>query len=67
MFFKILDGKIKHLNTCSHEILFSFRNDAYKLRIIFTIQNVAWPNYYRSLVNIILDNKALYVYKHKNE
>ena len=33
----------------------------------FTIQNVAWPNYYRSLVNIILDNKALYVYKHKNE
>ena len=35
--------------------------------IIFTIQNVAWPNYYRSLVNIILDNKALYVYKHKNE
>ena len=25
------------------------------------------PNYYRSLVNRILDNKALYVYKHKNE
>ena len=35
--------------------------------IIFTMQNVAWPNYYRSLVNIILDNKAPYVYKHKNE
>ena len=28
---------------------------------------MAWPNYYISLVNIILDNKALYVYKHKHE
>ena len=27
--------------------------------IIFTIQNVAWPNYFKSLVNINLDNKAL--------
>ena len=35
--------------------------------IIFTIHNVAWPNYNRSLVNIILDNKALYVYRHKDE
>ena len=32
------------------------------MMLIFNIQNVAWPNYYRSLVNIILDNKALYVY-----
>ena len=35
--------------------------------IIFTIQNVAWPIYYRSLVNRISDNKALYVYNNKNE
>ena len=33
--------------------------------IIFA--NLAWPNYYRRLVNRILDTKALYVYKHKNE
>ena len=63
MFFKILREKIKRLKTCSHEILLSFSNQC----LLFTIQNVAWPNYYRSLVNIILDNKALYVYKHKNE
>ena len=35
--------------------------------VIFIIQNVAWSNYYMSLVNIILDNKALYEYKHKHE
>ena len=31
--------------------------------LISTIQNVVWPNYYRNLVNGILDNKALYAYK----
>ena len=30
--------------------------------IIFTMQNVAWQNYYSSLVNRNIDNKALYVY-----
>ena len=30
--------------------------------VIFTIKNVALANYYRSPVNIILDNKALYMY-----
>ena len=29
--------------------------------LISIIPNVAWPNYYRSLVSKILDNKALYV------
>ena len=29
--------------------------------LTFTIQNVAWPNFYRSLVNRICDSKALYV------
>ena len=27
-----------------------------------TKQNVVWPNYYKNLVNEILNNKALYVY-----
>ena len=28
--------------------------------LIYILPNVAWPNYYRSLVSKILDNKALY-------
>ena len=31
--------------------------------LISTIQNVVWPNYYRNIVNEILDNKVLYAYK----
>ena len=38
-------------------------NDAYIADAISTIQNLVWPNYYRNIVNGILDNKALYEYK----
>ena len=38
-------------------------NDAYIADANFHYQNVVWPKYYRNLVNGILDNKALYVYK----
>ena len=62
MFF-ILGGKIKRLKTCSHEILLTFSNQCLNncRMMIFTIQNVVWPNYYRSLVNRIIDSNALYV------
>ena len=29
-----------------------------KLMLISTIQNVVWPNYYKNIVNGILDNKG---------
>ena len=38
-------------------------NDAYIANANFHYQNVVWLNYYRNLVNGILDNKALYAYK----
>ena len=69
MFFDILGVKIKRLKTYSHEILLTFINQCLLncIMVIFTVRNVAWPNDYRSLVNRILDNKALYVYELKNE
>ena len=64
MYFKILDGKIKHLE---HAVMRSYS----LLAINAYINDVCF--YYtewgmaKLLINRILDNKALYVYKHKNE
>ena len=60
----MLDGKVKCLKkraVISYSVL---TINAYITdMLISNIPNLAWPNYYRSLVNRILDNKALYVYK----
>ena len=45
---------------CSHELLLSFNANIDDANVHY--KNMAWPNYYRNLVNGILNNKALYVY-----
>ena len=67
MFLKILDGTIKRLK---HAVMRSYSLLAINAEITddnFHYTECGMAKFYRSLVNITLDNKALYVYEHKNE
>ena len=67
-----MSGWIRHCDTQVGNVKYTLRywmETSYSLLAInayinganFHYKNVAWPNYYRSLVNKILDDKVLYV------